>query len=211
MFENISNQTKGTFYCAFGVLCLSPDSLMLRKVSTLPNDTVTFYRFFFFTTTILIYFIIQTREKFFEKFEELGKIGLAAGIIWGVSNIFGTMALQKTAVASALVILASNPMFSAIFSYFILKESIPYRTIIAALVCFGAICIIFSSELGSGSSNAEGVMYALGAAVTMGLYFVLLRMASIHTGLVSVYIGVYVYYLCCVSCIHAMLLYEIHF
>ncbi len=182
MLASLSNQTKGTIYCVVGVLALTPDSLLVRKVSHLPDFTVQFYRFLFYGVAIGIFFVFQEREKTIQKFKEIGKIGFAAGLVWGGSNLLVTLAFQKTAIASALVIIASNPMFSAIFSYFLLKESIPLRTIIAALVCFGAIVLIFSAELGSGGSQIDGVLYALFASITMGLYFVLLRLAFIYQG-----------------------------
>lgn len=42
---------------------------------------------------------------------------LVAGLIWGASNFLFTNAVQLTAVANVLVILASNPMFSSFFRY----------------------------------------------------------------------------------------------
>ncbi len=177
-----SNQTKGTIYCIVGVLVVTPDSLLVRKVSHLPNFTVQFYRHFLYAYTLGVYFLCQEGRQSWVKLKEIGKIGLFAGLIWGSSNLFVTLAFQKTAAANALVILASNPMFSAVFSYFLLKEIVPWRTIIAGLVCFGAIVLIFASELGNSDGGFEGVIYALLASATMGLYFVLLRLACIYQG-----------------------------
>lgn len=55
-----------------------------------------------------------------------------------------TAAIQHTAVANVLVIVASNAVFSSIFSYLLLKEIIPLRMWVTSFVCFGAIALIFS-------------------------------------------------------------------
>ena len=66
--------------------------------------------------------------------KEIGLIGVLAGIVWGIQNFLITYAFQKTAAANVLVIVAANPMFSAILSYFLLNEKAPVRTILASIV-----------------------------------------------------------------------------
>lgn len=63
-----------------------------------------------------------------------------------------TSAIQLTAVANVLVIVASNTVFSSIFSYLLLGELIPIRMIVTSLICFGAIALIFSGECDHASS-----------------------------------------------------------
>lgn len=57
-----------------------------------------------------------------------------------------TAAVQNTAVANVLVIVASNTVFSSIFSYLLLGELIPIRMFITSAICFGAIALIFSGN-----------------------------------------------------------------
>lgn len=130
----------------------------------------------------MLVFILRERRHTIEKFKEIGKVGVLASISWGAANFFFTTAVQQTAVANVLVINASNPMFSAILGLLLLKERIPIHTIICCVVCFGAILLIFSTELGSDSNNLVGMICALLSSVLMGLYFVLLRVASKYEG-----------------------------
>ena len=58
-----------------------------------------------------------------------------------------TAAIQNTAVANVLVIVASNTVFSSIFSYLLLGELIPIRMFVTSAICFGAIALIFSGKL----------------------------------------------------------------
>ena len=67
-------------------------------------------------------------------------------MLWGASNMLFTSAIQLTAVANVLVIVASNTVFSSIFSYLLLGEVIPIRMIVTSIICFGAIALIFSGE-----------------------------------------------------------------
>eukprot|EP01038_Epipyxis_sp_PR26KG_P008812 gene8812-11899_t len=179
---DLSNQFKGTLYCLIGILVLTPDSLLVRHVSNIPDFTVMFYRFGIFTFTIAVVFIYKEKWNAFQKLKEIGYLGLLAGLVWGGSNFLITYAFQTTAIANVLVINASNPMFSALFSWLMLREHIPWRTIIAGLICFGAIILIFSGEIGKNGSNLVGVVCALGAAISIGLYFTLLRIASQYDG-----------------------------
>lgn len=103
-------------------------------------------------------------------------------MVWGGSNVAIGYAFQNTAVATVLVINASNPVFSAIFGYFLLGEVPPIRTICASIVCIGAIALIFAGEVNSGSGNSiGGVLASLASSISMGLYFVLLRLLSIKS------------------------------
>ena len=106
---------------------------------------------------------------------------MLAGLLWGVSNFFFTIAVQNTAAANVLVINASNTVFSSIFAYFLLGEPIPLRTAATILVCFGAIVLVFSSELGGGIDGLGGNLYALAAAVLLGLYLPLCRYKSVKS------------------------------
>jgi drug/metabolite transporter (DMT)-like permease len=90
------------------------------------------------------------------------------------------VAIQYTIVANVLVILASNPLFSALFSWLMIGEVILLRTAVCMGVCVGAIALIFYDQIG-GDSSAQGVLgniFAVGAAVLLGLYFALIHMAD---------------------------------
>jgi drug/metabolite transporter (DMT)-like permease len=183
--KNWSNQVKGTVYCVTGVLVLTPDSLLVRKVSRLPNFEVIFLKYLILAVFLTIVLLITQGSGIIKSVKNLGWIGWAAGFVWAVSNFSITYAFQNTAVANVLVILAANPMFSAIGSYFLLKETIRIRTMIAAAVCFSAIIIIFSGELGKGGSSAAdviGLINALAASVTFGFYLTLIRYSELKNG-----------------------------
>lgn len=179
--SSLSDQTRGTLYCIVGVLAVTPNALMVRKVNHMPIFAVQFYGYLIFSVTVSIIFIIQEGFACYRKFIDIGWLGWLAGLVFGAQIMLITLGFQKTAAATALVILASNPMFSAVFSFFILKETVPVRTIIASLVCFGSIVLIFASEIGEGG-GVEGIIYSLLASILIAVYFVLLRLATMYDG-----------------------------
>eukprot|EP01036_Dinobryon_divergens_P030914 gene30914-40234_t len=152
--NSLSNQVKGTVISIVGVLTLTPDTLFIRLAEDVDPLNVQFYRYGLSGLTLLFVFILRERRHTIEKFKEIGKVGVLASISWGAANFFFTTAVQQTAVANVLVINASNPMFSA----------------------------ILGTELGSDSNNLVGMICALLSSVLMGLYFVLLRVASKYEG-----------------------------
>ena len=179
-----SHRVFGTAVTILGVLSLCPDTLMLREVQDADDWTVNFFRALFFGAFMAAFQLLVDRNPLhtLRKLHALGSLGLAAGALQGASQLFFTLAVQNTAVANVLVINSTNPIFSAIFSVFILKERIPWKTVIVIFICFGAILVVFSNELGGGSNSSAlaGNLFALAAACTVGLYFVLVRLATLR-------------------------------
>lgn len=172
----LSNHAQGTLIAVTAILILSPDSLILRHLEHIPQFTVIFYRFFFFASSLSLCILATSGwHGFLQKFKDIGWVGLIAGLVLGIGNIMITYALLTTPAAVVLVINASNSMFSALFSYLILKEVAPWYTILAGVVCIGAIFAIFYSQL-TGGANFVGLVASVTAAICLGLYFVLLRL-----------------------------------
>ena len=179
-----SRRVFGTSVTVLGVLALCPDTLMLREVQEADDWTVTCFRGIFFGAFMMAFQIAHdgSPSRTLNSLRSLGSLGVVAGAVQGVSMLFFTLAVQNTAVANVLVINSTNPVFAAIFSYLILKERIPWKTAVVMVMCFGAILVVFSTELGKSSDSSAllGNLFALGAASTIGLYFVLVRLAATH-------------------------------
>jgi drug/metabolite transporter (DMT)-like permease len=121
--------------------------------------------------------------KVYKKLVGVGWIGFGAGVLWGLSNVVFTLAIQNAQVATVLVILASNPMWSVLFSYILLGEVARIRTIIVGLICIGCIVFIFVESLNNkqpGNNSLLGVICAILAAASFGIYFVLIRVAVMY-------------------------------
>eukprot|EP01031_Cornospumella_fuschlensis_P024003 gene24003-29050_t len=189
----VSKQVFGTSICLLGVLVVSPDSLLLQLVvSDVPLWSIVLFRYLFLTIACCLVLLWRDRSRSWNTITSTGKLGVLSAFAWGISNFLITVALLVADAANCLVILAANPMFSALFSYFILKEVAKIHTILASLVCFGAILLIFFTAQQGNSSAASpdedasvavlGTFCALGACISQSLYFTLLRIAEEKDG-----------------------------
>ncbi len=82
--------------------------------------------------------------------------------------------VKYTAAANTVVLLATSSFFAAIFSYFLLKEKIQKRTLLAIVVSFIGVFIVFGNSF-TITGNILGDMFGVALAVTMGLELTMLR------------------------------------
>jgi drug/metabolite transporter (DMT)-like permease len=167
-----------------GVMALTPDSLLIRKCEDVPDQTVLFYRFLFFAVIMTMGLLYTERWNSWKKLKALGRYGVMTGLIFGASLWFIIVGIQNTAAANVLVIQASNPVFAAIFSWLIMKETMTKLTLATSGVCLLAIILIFIGDIGHSSSgggnNTLGLLYSVASSVSFGLYMVLLRWLTIY-------------------------------
>ena len=186
--NSFSDRSKGIILSVAGVMAFTPDSILLRKTAHVPNYTVLFYRNLILA--VVMFIIIETIEKrnTWNKIKSLGRWGTTTGLIFGASSWFLITAIQKTSAANVLVIQASNPVFAAVFSWFILGESMSKLTLGTSAVCILAIILIFAGDVGSSSTddgnsaseNTAGLLFAVASSTMFGLYVVMLRWLSIY-------------------------------
>ena len=188
VFDKFSKRTTGLTLTVFGVLALTPDSLLVRKVANVPVYTILFYRNLLFALFMLVGLAISEKWNTWNKIRALGRWGTFTGLVFGFSITAMLVALANTSAANVLVIQASNPVFAAIFSWYLLKEKATKLTIGTSLVCIAAIILIFAGEVAEGNdseqvgNNSFGLLCAIGSSVSFGLYIVMLRWLSLGKG-----------------------------
>lgn len=188
-FVDSNRQLSGTLLCIIGAMAFTPDSLCVRKASEVEGESnafsVIFYKYLLYALTMLLVFSIASYMRgrsIIKAFHSIGKIGLFAGLIQGISHFTITYAFYTENVAIVLVILAANPTFAVILSYMILGEITPIRTMLTAAITLGVIAWICSDSIISkegddhNSSGVVGILSSLIASIFLGLYFVLLRL-----------------------------------
>ena len=169
----MKTRNKGLILSFIGVLILSPDSLLIRLVD-LDDFSLIFYRSALPIVTILIFLIYTYKESFLKSFYLIGIPGIIYAIIYAITHICFVYSIQNTAVANTLVLIASAPIFAALFSVFILKEIPSLFTWIVILIAMLAMIII-----GVGSFTTTGLygdLMALVVAIGMGFSMVLVRL-----------------------------------
>lgn len=162
---------KALIITAMGVLFISLESLFI-KLTSIEALTFSFYIgvFMFFSINTIL-FATKKRETFSIYKKSLVPILLCGGLL-GISNIFFISAIKTTTVANTVMIIASSPLFSSLYSYFINKEKIRKNIVISSSFIFLGLFVIFSSQLGSG--DFLGNIYALICTNLFALAFVVL-------------------------------------
>lgn len=168
----------GTTYgiLLFAVLLLSTDALLVLEVSDLNEWSLIFMRYWLMGLTILVYFFITEKERCILKFYNIGYLGIIASFFNAASGICYVFALLNTHVANVMVIMATNAIFAAIFSYLIFAELVPIRTIITMAIIFTSVTIIIALELTTDfDANWFGNLMAVLSALFTALYYVMVR------------------------------------
>jgi drug/metabolite transporter (DMT)-like permease len=99
----------------------------------------------------------------------------AAAACWAISNLGFIFALNYTTVADTLAIIATAPIFAAIFGR-VIGEKLAMRTWVAALGIAAGIAIIFEANIKS--ETVMGALAAFATAISIALFFIIGRVKS---------------------------------
>lgn len=102
-------------------------------------------------------------------------------IIYGINNIFFTLAVFHTSTANLVFILAFNSMAAAIFSWLFIGERPKAATWLAIVMTIIGVSIIVQSGLTSGS--VYGDIFALICAISLGFGLTLTRKSGMDMSL----------------------------
>lgn len=170
----ISDYTKGLLITFMGVLVLTPDSLLIRLIET-NRPTLIFWRGLLLSTTLMLFMLARYRTRAFVEIKKIGVPGLLCSICFCGSTMLFVTSITLTAAANTLVIISLAPLFAAVLSHFLIGETAPLRTWVTILVCLSGIVSIFAGSLGSGAFIGD--LCAVGAALCLASYFVIVRRA----------------------------------
>ena len=167
----MTNQEKGISYTLIATALMSLDAVFVR-LSGLHG----FAPSFLFGAFSLISMLAMTRMKegsILMAARASGLVLVFSGILMGISGTAFVLAIQKTTVANALLIMSLQPFFASIFSRLFLKETIDAKTGMAILISMIGMYIIVSGSLAGGGWVGDGL--ALVCATAVALNFVLYR------------------------------------
>jgi drug/metabolite transporter (DMT)-like permease len=168
----MTDHLRGTFMMVFGVLVLSPDTLLIYLVDA-DSWTIVFWRGVLVALTIFAAMTVHYRRDVIRRFTDIGRGGMISAALFGITSITFVTSVTLTTAANTLVIVASAPLFAAVFSRIFLKELVPIRTWAAAVVGFFAMVIIFSGSLGGGA--LAGDILALVTTICLAANFIVIR------------------------------------
>ena len=169
----LSNHAKGLLITAAGVLIISPDGLLTRLIET-DHWTMIFYRALFLSVGMWLIISLSSPHRVIEQYQTVRGPGLLMVALYSLGTISFIYAITHTSVANTLIILSTTPLFAALIGWFVLKEPIELRTLIAiALVAFGVGIISWGS---SGQESALlGDLAAMMGSMFLASGFVFVR------------------------------------
>ncbi len=168
---NVSDNIRGVALATFGIIALSPDSLLIRLIDT-DLWTLTFLRSSFMFVSLFIINILIHRDHALQQFRLLDRYAWSIAVILAVSNLFFISAVQTTSVAHVLIIVAAAPVFAALFGLWYLNERPSRHTLITAAVVIFSLGFVVADDQ---QSTWLGDFYALVACLLWSMIFVLGR------------------------------------
>ena len=168
----MSDHLKGLLAALIGVLVLSPDALLIR-LADIDHWALLVYRGLSMALGMALISNYFDPAPLFKQFRDVGRTGMLAAICFAISTIGFVSAITYTTVAHTLVIVATAPLFAALFGRLFLGERLKLYTFVAILcVLAGMLLVVGQPDEGS---NWVGNLCALVTAMCIAVTFVLNR------------------------------------
>lgn len=175
---------KGYIYLGIAVLSFSTLEIATKFIV---NDfhplQLNFLRFFI-GSSVLIPFAIRDLVKKNIKltFADVLKMLLLGILAVPISMSLFQVALVYTKASTLAVLISSNAIFVAPFSYFILHEKIDRPIIISLILGIAGMLVIINPSSTMDAKNLTGILLAIAASITFALFSVLGKKIAEKTG-----------------------------
>ncbi|WP_339763992.1 DMT family transporter [uncultured Sulfitobacter sp.] len=186
----MNDQARGLLITLIGILCVVPDSLFVRLIDA-PPLTIAFWRLTLAGGLICCWILLTKGVGPFQAVLKTGRYGVIYMVGTGASGVLFVLAVSLTSVANVVFILASLPVFAAVYSRIFLAEPISRRMLITiAAVAVGIAIIAYGSgETAHASLTGDLLALAVSALFAAGLT------AARHAKAISMVPGVGMAYL----------------
>jgi drug/metabolite transporter (DMT)-like permease len=174
----------------FGILAISCASVLIRLANA-PTLTIAAYRLTIATAALAPLFACRQRRtarKWTAK--ALGFI-ISSGFFLALHFICWIHSLQKTSVASSVILVSTTPFFVALFSLLILREQLHCRVWLGMICTMLGSCIVAGTDLNFSPEALWGDLLALLGALLLTGYLLVGRVARRHLDVSSYAFGAY--------------------
>lgn len=158
----------------------SSAGVVTRHIERTPPFEQVFWRSLFAFGFVFLVLLFQRKHPW-ASIRAAGLPGLASGLMWAVMFTAFLFALSLTTTANTLVVMAVSPLLTAVFAWFFLKDPLPARTWIAAVVAALGIAWMFGSSL---EKHFLGMAIAFLIPVAAAINVVVLRASAARLDLV---------------------------
>ena len=164
--------TQGFALTLFGVLALTPDTLLIRLIDIDPW-TMNLWRGLLMSFSLTVCYLWVARGQAWPGVKVLGLAGIAVAMIYSINAITFVLAVDHTRVANVLIIIASTPLIAALLSIIFLKERVALPTWLAIAGAMVGVSIVVGDGLRAGTSLGD--LLALITAIALAVSFIIIR------------------------------------
>ncbi|WP_033412481.1 DMT family transporter [Paenibacillus massiliensis] len=168
------------------ILSVSISSIMI-KFSDTPTSVAGMYRLFISVIIMLAFVPWRSLRSLEMNKRDWGLVALA-GLFLGLHFLFWMESLVHTSVASSMVILALQPLFVMIGSYFLFKEQVSRLTILCLIVALLGSIVIAWGDIGVSAEALWGDALSLIGTLFVSMYLLVGQKVShkIHANIYSI-------------------------
>ncbi|KAL3781369.1 hypothetical protein HJC23_013453 [Cyclotella cryptica] len=186
----MNDRTKGLSIILFGVLCVSPDAVLVRFLTTHGSNpwTIIFWKLFLSIPLSAGYAIYEAGglKKLVNSIARARWYYVAVVPVQGVIDIGFTLSFVYTSAANALLLINLNPLWCAIVGRLFLNDVLPKRTIFALVLALGCMMIIFIPEMVLDEDDEQdgeetswrGNIISLSTGFLLAMYLSIIRKAG---------------------------------
>jgi drug/metabolite transporter (DMT)-like permease len=169
-----TDQAKGLFLTTLGALTIVPDSLFVRLIQA-DGLVVAFWRAILVGAGVMLFSLLMKGPDAFKAVFRAGFPGVFYIFVVGLSGVMFIVAVSLTSVANVVFIIATMPVFAAVFSRIILGEAISGRMMITIMAVFPGLAIIAYGSGQNESTSFAGDLAALSVSMLYALALTMIR------------------------------------
>lgn len=174
---HLSDQAKGVILTSLGALAIVPDSLFVRLIAA-DALVIAFWRALFVGLAITLWVAAREGAAPFRAVLATGWRGWAYMAAVGASGVLFVLAVTLTSVANVVFIIASMPVFAAIFSWLLMGEPISRRMVWTMVAVVPGLAIIAYGSGETEGASLAGDLLALAVSASYALGLTLVRRAK---------------------------------
>jgi drug/metabolite transporter (DMT)-like permease len=167
-----ADSRKVLFWLCVGLLATSFPAILVRFADA-PALAISFYRNIM--AAALVFPLIFIQKSSFRDFYYLAPAVFLTSCFLALHFWSWNTSLKMTSVASSLVIVATQPIWSAILGRIFLKERVSARGWFSIIIALSGIAAIACTDIGNSANSILGDLMALFAAIFASLYLVMGR------------------------------------
>ena len=156
---NMRDRDRGILIMLFGVIAITPDSLLVRLMqleggSTVDQNLQSIFWKYLLTVPLMSGFSVRHSGgvlKLLQRLKRTSTSGWRHIVVGGLCQVWLSISLNlafvETKAARALLFFGLNPLWAAFMARLVLGQAVPARTVVALLLVTCAICVVFLPEI----------------------------------------------------------------